>query len=133
MKKNSNLALLIIRLSVGVLLLLHGIAKLQYGIPFITGMMEAKGLPGFFGYAVYLGEVLGPLMLIIGYRSRIGALLVGINMLVIMFLAHAKELFSISQVGGWAPELAGLYLFGALAIFVAGGGSHAVSSKNKWD
>lgn len=134
MKRSTNLGLLILRLSVGVLMLLHGIAKLKAGVTGIEGMVEAQGLPSFFAYGVYIGEVIAPIFLIVGYRARLAALVLFFNCIVAALLAHSADIFSISpKTGGWVVELLGLYAFGALAIFFAGAGSIAFSSNNRWD
>ncbi len=133
MTKNINVGLLVLRVSVGLLMLLHGLAKLVGGIGFIQGMLESKGLPGFIAYGVLVGEVLAPLALIVGYRTRIAAAIFAFNTLVAMLLAHSGQIFSMGEHGGWAVELLGLYLFGAVALIFTGGGNIALSSKNKWD
>ncbi len=133
MKKNQDLGLLILRLTLGGLMLFHGIAKIIYGVGGIQGMLSAKGLPGFFAYGVYIGEVIIPILLIIGFRTRIAAVIFAFNMLVAMLLAHSGDIFSLSKHGGWAVELIALFLFGAIALFFTGGGKYALSTTNKWD
>lgn len=61
---------LVLRLALGVLILLHGLFKLQNGAGFITGMLEKAGLPGALGYLVYVGEILAPLLVIAGIATR---------------------------------------------------------------
>jgi len=117
---------LVLRLSVGVLMLLHGIFKLQNGVGGIAGMLGSQGLPGFLAYGVYLGEVVGPVLVIIGLYTRIGAFLIIGNMLVALALAHSQELFSLGSMGGWALELQGMFLFGAVAIALLGAGKFSV-------
>ncbi len=117
---------LVLRLSVGVLMLLHGIFKLQNGVGGIVGMLGSQGLPGFLAYGVYLGEVVGPVLVIIGLYTRIGAFLIIGNMLVALALAHSQELFSLGSMGGWALELQGMFLFGAVAIALLGAGKFSV-------
>ncbi|MBN2615897.1 MAG: DoxX family protein [Bacteroidales bacterium] len=131
--RNRDLSILIIRLTVGILMLLHGIYKLNHGIGGIVGMVEAKGLPGFIGYLVFIGEIIAPLLIIIGYRTRVGALLLLTNMLFVIFLVFQHSIFALGPHGGWKLELVGFYLFGALALFFSGGGKYALSSKTKWD
>lgn len=133
MKTNKDAGILIIRLSIGILMLFHGIAKIRHGIDGIIGMMESNGIPAFVAYGVYIGEVIIPLLLIIGFRTRISAVVLIINMLVIFFIAHPEDIFALSSHGGWKLELAGFYLFGSLALFFTGGGKFAISSTNKWD
>ena len=120
---------LILRLTLGILILLHGIAKLTNGIAPIEGMVTGMGLPAFTAYGVYAGEILGPLLLIAGFYARIGAALIAINMLVAIALAHASEVTSLGQTGGWALELQGMFLFTAIALMLMGPGRFAVSQR----
>ena len=124
---------LILRLAVGGLLLLHGISKLINGIDWLVGMLEGKGLPGFLAYGVYIGEVIAPILLILGFRTRIAALLVAGNMLTAIIFSHMQEIGQLGKSGGWAIELPTLFLLGALSLFFLGGGRYALSTRNRWD
>ncbi|WET03134.1 DoxX family protein [Flavobacterium sp. YJ01] len=125
--KNTDLGLLLLRISTGGLMLFHGVSKLIHGISFLVENMGA------FGYAVYIGEVLAPIAILIGFRTRIAAVLLAVTCIVAVATAHAQEIFTISEHGGYALELLALYLFGALALFFTGAGKYAVSKANKWD
>lgn len=46
-------------------MLFHGIAKLLHGLEGIKGMLASKGLPAFFAYGAYVGEIIAPLLIII--------------------------------------------------------------------
>lgn len=131
--KNFNAGILILRLSIGLLMLLHGIHKLINGVEGVKNILADKGIPEIFAYGVYLGEFVAPLLIILGFRTRIAALLLISNMLVIIFIAHPEQIFMLTKSGGWKLELQGLFLFGALALFFTGGGAYAVSSKSRWD
>ena len=50
MRKNQDLSLLILRITIGGLMLFHGVAKLIHGVKGIQGMLVAKGLPSFMAY-----------------------------------------------------------------------------------
>lgn len=130
--KNISLGLLILRLKLGFLMLLHGIAKFA-GLAMIQSMLENQGLPTFLAFGVYITEVVAPLLIIVGFRTRIAAAVYASGALVAMLLAHSADLFSLSPHGGWAAELIGLYFFGAVALFFTGGGKYAISSNNPWD
>ncbi|GAA5234496.1 DoxX family protein [Verticiella sediminum] len=117
---------LVLRLALGILILLHGLSKLMNGIGFIEGMMAARGLPTFFAYAVYLGEVVAPVLLIVGIYTRLAALVVAVNMVVAIVLVHTGQLFSMTQSGGWALELQGMFVFGAIAVALLGAGRYSV-------
>ena len=117
---------LVLRLAIGVLVLLHGIYKLQAGVGFIAGMLEKAGLPSVLAYGVYVGEIVAPVLLILGLFTRAGAAIIVVNMLVAFGLVHMADLFALTKQGGWALELQGLYLFGALAVMLLGAGRYSV-------
>ena len=124
-----DLGKLILRLSLGILILLHGLGKLTGDISFIERMLQGLGLPGYFAYGVYVGEIVAPLLLIIGWYSRVGALLVAVNMVFAVVLAHRDELFSLARSGGWALELQGLFLFAAVALMFTGPGRISINRR----
>lgn len=128
MLENADLGKLIIRLSLGGLMLFHGIAKLLHGVGFIEGQLASHGLPAFLAYGVYIGEVIAPLMIILGYQTRIGALLIVFNMLVAIVLVHSHQLISLGNSGGWALELQGFFLFTALAVVFLGPGRYKLKN-----
>ena len=113
---------LLLRLAVGFLMLLHGIAKMTNGVDGIEGMLLKHDLPGAIAYGAYIGEVIAPLFVIIGLFTRPAALVMAVNMLFAVGLAHAEQLFQLGKQGGWALELQGLFLFGSLAIALLGAG-----------
>ncbi len=125
---NADLGKLILRLTLGGLMLFHGIAKLLNGIGFIEGELASHGLPTVLAYGVYIGEVLAPLMVILGYQTRIGALLIIFNMLVAIALVHGHQLLALGSNGGWALELQGFFLFTAIAVIFLGPGRYKLKN-----
>lgn len=123
--KNTDLGLLILRVALAVVMLPHGIAKITGGVGFISGLLASYGLPTFLAYGVFLGEIVGPLMLLVGYYSRYGAALIAGNMVVALVLAHANEIFALNGMGVWAIELQALMLFSAVALFFTGPGKYS--------
>lgn len=130
MKRNIDTGILIMRISLGILMLLHGSAKLLHGIDHIKGILTQAGLPSFVAYGVIAGEVIAPILILIGFRTRIAAVFYAVNCIFAITLGHSTELFTINQFGGWTVELLGLYLFGSIAIFFTGAGRYSVSDKN---
>ena len=120
---------LVLRLVLGILILFHGIAKILHGIGPIQEMVLANGLPGFMANAVYLGEVVAPILLILGYYARVGAGLIFINMIVAILLAHTGDLLTLTAHGGWRLELQGMYLFTAAALIFMGPGRFSVNRR----
>ncbi|TNF02830.1 MAG: DoxX family protein [Gammaproteobacteria bacterium] len=123
-----SLATLILRLGLGVMILLHGVAKIMHPgtLDFIGGKLSNFGLPGELAYLVYLGEILAPLMVIFGYFNRLGAIFIIGNMLAAIILVHSSEVFSLTDHGGWAIELQGMFLLAAVAVALLGTGKYAL-------
>jgi putative oxidoreductase len=126
---NQHLGRLILRIALGGMILLHGIAKLSGGIGFVSGAVSGAGLPAFLAYGVYIGEVVAPLLLITGWYSRIGAAMIAVNMLFAMGLVHRAEFFSLTKTGGWTLELQGMFLFCAVALALLGPGRFGVNDR----
>jgi len=126
--QNDAFGKLVIRLTVGILILFHGIGKLlnPESLGFIRSMLDGADLPAALAYGVYVGEVIAPLMIILGIYCRLGGLLVVVNMLFALWLAHTADIFTLSEHGGWALELQGFYLFTALALVFLGSGRFAI-------
>ncbi|MCC7422498.1 MAG: DoxX family protein [Planctomycetaceae bacterium] len=57
---------LLLRLMIGGLMLFHGVFKVQNGIGKLSELVVARGLPSALTYGVHVGEVLAPLMIILG-------------------------------------------------------------------
>lgn len=128
MSRNQNIGLLILRVSIGFMLLLHGIFKVANGFSGIKGMLAGMGMPGFFAYGALVGEVVAPVLLIIGLLTRPAAAVVAFNMLVAVAMTHSAAIFSLTPMGGWAIELPMLFFFPAVALIFTGGGKYIISS-----
>ncbi len=126
---NEDSGKLILRLTLGILILLHGIGKLTNGIDWLGPALNASGLPAFLKYGVYLGEVLAPALVIAGFYTRVGAWLIAVNMLFAIGVAHWGEILVIDDSGGLAIEKQYMFLFSAIALALIGGGRYAVNRK----
>ena len=120
---------LILRLSLGGLILFHGIAKLKGGVSWLTPILEGVGLPSWVAYGVFLGEIVGPVMVILGLATRTGAFLIFANMVFAIFLVHRPELLMFNKEGGWQLELQGMFLFSALALMFMNPGRYAITRR----
>ena len=130
-----SLGKLVLRLTVGGLLLMHGVHKLLGGIAPIQGMIAAHGLPDALAYGVYIGEVVAPILVILGLFARVGGILIVLNMIVAVLLAGTGHLLMLDpNSGGYALELEAFYLFGGLAIALIGAGSLSLGGgKSRWN
>ena len=126
MIRSDDTGKLVLRLALGILILLHGIAKLSSGVGFVSSMLASHGLPGALAYLVYVGEIVAPVLLIVGIYTRPAAWMVAINMLFAIGLVHMKDLTVIGKNGGWALELQGMFLFAAIAVAFLGAGRFSV-------
>jgi putative oxidoreductase len=121
---------LVVRLSLGVLLLFHGVHKLLTGIAPIKQMITGHHLPEALAYGAYLGEVVGPVLIILGLFSRLGGALVAINMVVAVYLAGLPRIMALAPSGGYALELEVFYLLGGLSVILLGAGRYSVGGAN---
>ncbi len=119
---NESIGKLILRVTLGGLMLLHGIAKLRNGVDGVADMLDSSGLPTVLAYGVYVGEVIAPILLILGLWTRVAAIIFAFNMLMAIILGHANEIFALNQFGGWAIELPALFLLAAISIAFLGPG-----------
>jgi putative oxidoreductase len=125
---NDALGKLILRLTLGGLMLLHGIAKINKPgtVDYIGNVLSDVGFPSALAYGVYVGEIIAPLMVILGVYCRIGGLVIVVNMIFAILLMHSGDIFSLTKHGGWAIELQAFYLLCGAAVMFLGSGRHAV-------
>jgi len=126
---NEDIGKLILRLSVAVLMLFHGVSKALNGIDGIKFLVDRAGLPEFIAYGVYFGEIVVPILIIVGLFTRLSALVFVINMIFAILLAYGSDLFSLGKTGGLVIELPLFYLLGALAIVFIGAGKYSLDNK----
>ena len=125
---------LLLRVTVGLLILFHGVAKVTGGIGFITSSLAKAGVPEGVGYLVYVGEVVAPLFVILGAWTRPAALVIAGNMVVAVLIAHVNDLFSLSKTGGYALELQAMFLFSSIAIALLGAGRYSLAgARGRWN
>lgn len=124
-----DLAKLLLRLSVGIMMLFHGIHKIIHGVGGVKALLSKAGLPEFFAYGVYIGEVIVPIFIILGLYARIASLMLAFTMMMAMFLAYWGAFFSLGKHGAPAIELPFLYFILSIIIFLQGSGKFAVNNK----
>ena len=136
-----DLAWLVVRLTAGGMLLVHGIMKVmpmaENGFAatigaFAAGSMARRGIEpaGLFAYAVFAIETIGALLIVLGLFTRLAAAAAAIEFAVITFVAHWPQGFTWSR-GGWEyPLFWGLILF---AIALRGGGPYSLDRKLGWE
>jgi len=127
--RNDDLERLILRITVGLLMLSHGIDKIINGIAPVISMSEDARFPVWLAYGVYIGEVLAPLLLVVGYYGRIAALVIAFTMVNAIYLANGGDLLAIGEYGAPVIELPLFYLLTAIAIFLLGTGRFSINQR----
>lgn len=131
---SDELGKFVLRVSLGCMLILHGIGKLAHGIAPIERLVVANGLPAILAWGVYVGELLAPAMMILGVYTRLGGLLATVSMGFAIMLAHRAQIFTLTSMWAWTIELQGLFLFGSLAVVFLGAGRYSLAGKGgRWN
>lgn len=125
----NDIAKLILRVSVGVMMLFHGFDKVINGIDGIKQLTVSAGFLEFLAYSVFIGEVVVPIFILLGAYARAVSLVLAFNMTVAIFLAYGNSLFSLGKHGAPVFELPFLYLVMSILIFMLGSGKYAINNK----
>ncbi len=118
MNKWAPLALSLLRIIAGILFIEHGTQKL-FGFPVAAAHVPPPGSLAYFSGPI---ELIGGALLILGLFTRVAAFILSGEMAVAYFTVHAKMGLWPLSTGGNGGELAVLYCFVFLYLFVAGGG-----------
>jgi len=115
-KKINNVVFLGLRLTVGVIFIIHGYSK--FGNDGFVSWISSMGIPGELSLIIALAEVIPGILLIIGVLNRISASIISIIMLGAIF--HVKGAQSITGDKGIEFEL--ILLAVSLVIIIMGPG-----------
>ncbi len=119
-------AALLLRVSLGMLLLAHGLLLkvMTYGLAGTAGYFESLGFPAFFAYLVILGEIAGGIALFLGVWTRAVAVL-AMPILLGALLQHTGNgwLFTAPK-GGW--EFPAFWLAALVVQALLGDGAYAL-------
>jgi len=128
MFNNIEIARLLLRMSLGILILFHGVHKVIYGIDGVEAMLSAANLPAILAYGVYIGEIIAPIFIILGLYARVASLVLAFNMLIAIFLAYGFS-FSIAKYGGLAFESPLVFMIMSILVALLGSGKYGVNNK----
>lgn len=128
-----DLASLFLRITVGGILILHGIRKTNNKFHGTISWFNSLGFPfniteGHIpAYLAALNEILFGFLLLIGFLTQMMAIVVFLQMLVALYVASVKEKSSFISMAGnpgvYGYELDLHYIFSALSLIFIGGGS----------
>ena len=123
---SDNIGKLFLRLSLGFLLILHGYGKINLGIENIENILIKNDLPQILANGVYIGEIIAPIFVILGYFTRTFSFIILINMIVAIYLVHPNELISMKTNGGLILELQYFYIISSILIIIFGAGKYSL-------
>lgn len=118
-----DVGLAFFRIAVSAMMLTHGLPKFQklisgnfeFGDP--IGIGAAPSL-----FLAVIGEFICPILIIIGFKTRLSAIPTAITMAVAAFIAHGADPFG-------TKEKALLYLVAYITIFLVGPGKLSIDKK----
>ncbi|MEM4658297.1 MAG: DoxX family protein [Candidatus Methanosuratincola sp.] len=134
LRTESDVAPLIARVALGVVILPHGLQKLLglYGGAGFSGTMDffvQQGMPSAIAFLVIVGESFGAAGLILGFITRLCSLGITLIMLGAVFMVHQQHGFFMNwygQKGGEGFEYHILAIGLGLISLIKGGGALSV-------
>lgn len=122
-----DLALLVARIGLGIVLLTHGIDKLRAGFGATADGFDAMGIPLPAAAAAFalVAEIGGGALLVLGLLTPLAGILVIAQMAGAFWFAH-RGTEVLTANGGW--ELVGLIAFLALVIGATGAGRFSLDA-----
>lgn len=120
---------LLLRITLGGLMLFHGFFKLTHGVSWIAPILAAHHLPTFFAAGAYIGEVIAPVLIILGLFTRVAGLIYAVNMVFAIVLIAGANFWQTTEVGAWALETEVLYLVGGVVVMLLGAGKYSLGKE----
>jgi putative oxidoreductase len=112
------LALVIMRLSLGAIMVVHGAHKVFGGLHHHAEFVASLGLPAWTGYVSSFTEFLGGIFLLAGFFTRAAALAICLDLCVAIWKVHLHN--GLTGDHGYEFPLAAATLAFALIFFGAG-------------
>ena len=130
--QQSDLAALVLRVSLGVMYLAHGfiLKVLTFGLAGTAGFFTSVGLPGWLAYVTVAAETAGGMLLVLGVQTRLVALALIPTLLGAIIWVHAPNGWVFSSTGGgWEYPL---FLIAASIVQVLlGDGAYALGRRGR--
>jgi putative oxidoreductase len=130
-----DLAKLVLRVTVGVLILLHTWAVIN-GELAIRDTLARWGMPIGLAWTAVIFEGIAPIMVILGVYARIGAWMMVFWMVMAFLLAHIDtgHVFQLAESGvGWRVEGPFFFLSCSLCAALLGAGRYGLNIGGRWN
>ena len=118
-------ALSLLRIVFSLLMMTHGWSKLERILDGNLNFGDPLGLGSPLSlYLVTFAELVAPVFIIVGFKTRIMALITSFAMAVAAFIAHGADPFA-------KKEMALLYLVGFLTVALMGPGRYSIDQRTR--
>jgi len=118
-------ALALLRIVFSLLMMTHGWSKLERILEGNLSFGDPLGLGSTLSlYLVTFAELVAPIFIIVGFKTRIMALITSFAMAVAAFIAHGADPFA-------KKEMALLYLVGFLTVALMGPGRYSIDQRTR--
>jgi putative oxidoreductase len=130
--KTAPYAALLLRLSMGILFILHGLylKVFVFSMAGTSGFFGSLGLPGWFAWIVMLYETIGGIALILGVYTRWVAAFLGVHLVFAAWFGHSGNGWLFSNQGGGGREYPVFWAVACFALALLGDGAHALRSSD---
>jgi putative oxidoreductase len=121
--------LAILRIVLGIAMIVHGWSKLSGGVDNVAGFFgETLGipLPGLMAWVVTIVELVGGILLVVGFLTQIVGILIALDMLGAILFAFLLRGAPFIENGAITWEKEAVFAAAALCIVLAGPGAWSV-------
>ena len=121
--------LAILRIVLGIAMLVHGWGKLSGGVDGVAGFFGGTlGIPapGLMAWVVTIVELVGGILLVVGFLTQIAGILITLDMLGVILFAYLLRGAPFIENGAITWEKEAVFAAAALCIVLAGPGAWSV-------
>src|SRR5262245_66166871 len=124
--RQEDVGKLLLRALVAGLMTFHGVDKIVHGPGHVMQDLAEHGMPVALGYGVYLGEVVAPILILLGAWTRLAALVYAGSIAFATLQVHGADFLALEPTAAWASELWVFYLVAPVVVALPGPGRHAL-------
>lgn len=124
-KLTARYGLAILRIVLGIAMAVHGWSKLSGGVDGVAGFFGTLGIPapGLMAWVVTIVELVGGILLIVGFLTQIVGILIALDMLGAILFAFLLRGAPFIENGAITWEKEAVFAAAALCIVLAGPGA----------
>jgi putative oxidoreductase len=128
-RRTAPYGLAILRIVLGIAMLVHGWSKLSGGVDNVAGFfggMLGIPAPGLMAWVVTIVELVGGVLLVVGFLTQIAGTLIALDMLGAILFAYLLRGAPFIENGQISWEKEAVFAAAALCIVLAGPGAWSV-------